>query len=62
MALIVDQLFLFSFFCSLDHKFLTSFGPRFCHDVFEREYKATIGVDFEVEKFSVLSVPVTLQV
>ncbi|KAK3771477.1 hypothetical protein RRG08_065406 [Elysia crispata] len=35
---------------------------RFCHDVFEREYKATIGVDFEVEKFSVLSIPVTLQV
>ncbi|RUS80541.1 hypothetical protein EGW08_011681, partial [Elysia chlorotica] len=34
---------------------------RFCHDVFEREYKATIGVDFEVEKFSLLSIPVTLQ-
>uniref|UniRef100_A0A0B6YFR8 Ras-related protein Rab-36 n=1 Tax=Arion vulgaris TaxID=1028688 RepID=A0A0B6YFR8_9EUPU len=35
---------------------------RFCHDVFDREYKATIGVDFEVEKFSVLSVPITLQI
>ncbi|XP_076434760.1 ras-related protein Rab-34-like [Babylonia areolata] len=34
---------------------------RFCHDVFNRDYKATIGVDFEVEKFSVLSVPFTLQ-
>ncbi|KAK7481579.1 hypothetical protein BaRGS_00027228 [Batillaria attramentaria] len=35
---------------------------RFCHDVFNRDYKATIGVDFEVEKFSVLSIPFTLQV
>ena len=34
---------------------------RFCHDVFDRDYKATIGVDFEVEKFSVLSIPFTLQ-
>lgn len=34
---------------------------RFCHDVFNRDYKATIGVDFEVEKFSVLAVPFTLQ-
>ena len=35
--------------------------PRFCHDVFDRDYKATIGVDFEVEKFSVLGVPFNLQ-
>ncbi|XP_076452593.1 ras-related protein Rab-34-like [Babylonia areolata] len=35
---------------------------RYCHDVFNRDYKATIGVDFEVEKFSVLSVPLTLQI
>ncbi|KAL8584785.1 hypothetical protein ACOMHN_035704 [Nucella lapillus] len=35
---------------------------RYCHDVFNRDYKATIGVDFEVEKFSVLSVPFTLQI
>uniref|UniRef100_A0A2C9M4S3 Uncharacterized protein n=1 Tax=Biomphalaria glabrata TaxID=6526 RepID=A0A2C9M4S3_BIOGL len=35
---------------------------RFCHDVFDRDYKATIGVDFEVEKFSVLSIPITLQI
>ena len=34
---------------------------RFCHNVFDREYKATIGVDFEVEKFSILSVPFNLQ-
>lgn len=40
----------------------TSLVNRFCHDVFDRDYKATIGVDFEVEKFSVLSVPFTLQI
>merc|ERR1712038_1799218 len=40
----------------------TSLVNRFCHDVFDRDYKATIGVDFEVEKFSVLSVPFNLQV
>jgi len=37
------------------------FSFRFCHNVFDREYKATIGVDFEVEKFSILSMPFTLQ-
>ncbi|CAG5120755.1 unnamed protein product [Candidula unifasciata] len=40
----------------------TSLVNRFCNDVFDRDYKATIGVDFEVEKFSVLSVPITLQI
>ena len=40
--------------------FLVKF--RFCHDVFDRDYKATIGVDFEVEKFSVLAIPFNLQV
>ncbi|KAK2186221.1 hypothetical protein NP493_210g03035 [Ridgeia piscesae] len=35
---------------------------RFCHSVFDMDYKATIGVDFEVEKFSVLSVPFNLQI
>lgn len=35
---------------------------RFCHDIFDRDYKATIGVDFEVEKFSILTAPYTLQV
>ncbi|XP_060075744.1 ras-related protein Rab-34-like [Ylistrum balloti] len=40
----------------------TSLVNRFCHDVFDRDYKATIGVDFEVEKFSILSIPFTLQI
>lgn len=40
----------------------TCFVQRFCHDVFDRDYKATIGVDFEVEKFTVLSVPFTVQI
>ena len=37
------------------------FVTRFCHDVFNRDYKATIGVDFEVERFSILSVAFNLQ-
>ncbi|CAH1800720.1 unnamed protein product [Owenia fusiformis] len=40
----------------------TCFVNRFCHDIFDRDYKATIGVDFEVEKFSVLGVPFNLQI
>ncbi|XP_064612149.1 ras-related protein Rab-34-like [Liolophura sinensis] len=40
----------------------TSFVNRFCHDIFDRDYKATIGVDFEVEKFSILGIPFTLQI
>ncbi|XP_052824439.1 ras-related protein Rab-34-like [Octopus bimaculoides] len=39
----------------------TSMVNRFCHNIFDRDYKATIGVDFEVEKFSILSAPFTLQ-
>ncbi|XP_070571522.1 ras-related protein Rab-34-like [Ptychodera flava] len=35
---------------------------RFCHQVFNRDYKATIGVDFEVERFDVLNVPFNLQI
>lgn len=35
---------------------------RFCHQVFESNYKATIGVDFEVEKFEILNVPYNLQI
>lgn len=35
---------------------------RICHDVFDKDYKATIGVDFEVEKYSVLNTPFTLQI
>lgn len=34
---------------------------RFCHRVFETHYKATIGVDFEVERFDILDVPFNLQ-
>ena len=39
----------------------TSLVHRFCHECFDRDYKATIGVDFEVERFDVLSVPFNLQ-
>lgn len=35
---------------------------RFGYDVFDSKSKATIGVDFDVQKFSVLSRPFTLQV
>ena len=34
---------------------------RYTHDVFDLDYKATIGVDFEVEKFEILGIPFTLQ-
>ncbi|XP_032421791.1 ras-related protein Rab-36-like [Xiphophorus hellerii] len=34
----------------------------FCKDVFERDYKATIGVDFEIERFQILGVPFSLQI
>uniref|UniRef100_A0A8C5DI20 Ras-related protein Rab-34-like n=1 Tax=Gouania willdenowi TaxID=441366 RepID=A0A8C5DI20_GOUWI len=34
---------------------------RFCKESFERKYKATIGVDFEMERFEVLGVPFSLQ-
>ena len=50
--LVIDDGFLKYFFSSI----------RFCHDIFDRDYKATIGVDFEVEKFSILAAPYTLQV
>ncbi|XP_076832600.1 ras-related protein Rab-34-like isoform X2 [Brachyhypopomus gauderio] len=33
----------------------------FCKDVFDKNYKATIGVDFEMERFEVLGVPFSLQ-
>ncbi|XP_057367569.1 ras-related protein Rab-34-like [Daphnia carinata] len=35
---------------------------RFCHSVFDQNYKATIGVDFEVERFDILQVPFNLQI
>ncbi|XP_071790622.1 ras-related protein Rab-34-like [Asterias amurensis] len=40
----------------------TSLVHRFCHECFDRDYKATIGVDFEVERFDILSVPFNLQI
>lgn len=35
---------------------------RFCHEVFNSNYKATIGVDFEVERFDILNTPFNLQI
>ncbi|CAL8347045.1 unnamed protein product [Merluccius merluccius] len=35
---------------------------RFCKDVFHRDYKATIGVDFEIERFEVAGIPFSLQI
>lgn len=34
---------------------------RFCKGAFDKNYKATIGVDFEMERFEVLGVPFSLQ-
>lgn len=35
---------------------------QFCHEIFDANYKATIGVDFEVERFDILNVPFNLQI
>ncbi|XP_067861623.1 ras-related protein Rab-36 [Heptranchias perlo] len=35
---------------------------RFCKDVFDRDYKATIGVDFEIERFEIAGIPYNLQI
>ncbi|XP_043924794.1 ras-related protein Rab-36 [Protopterus annectens] len=35
---------------------------RFCKDIFDRDYKATIGVDFEIERFEICGVPYNLQI
>ncbi|XP_071399773.1 ras-related protein Rab-36 [Centroberyx affinis] len=35
---------------------------RFCKDLFDRDYKATIGVDFEIERFEMSGVPFSLQI
>ncbi|CAH2295413.1 ras-related Rab-36 [Pelobates cultripes] len=40
----------------------TSLINRFCKNVFDRDYKATIGVDFEIEKFEILGIPFNLQI
>ncbi|XP_072354609.1 ras-related protein Rab-36 isoform X2 [Scyliorhinus torazame] len=35
---------------------------RFCKNVFDRDYKATIGVDFEIERFEIAGTPYNLQI
>lgn len=35
---------------------------RFGYNVFTNNYKATIGVDFDVQKFNILNIPFNLQV
>nr|XP_033813022.1 ras-related protein Rab-36 isoform X1 [Geotrypetes seraphini]XP_033813024.1 ras-related protein Rab-36 isoform X1 [Geotrypetes seraphini] len=40
----------------------TSLINRFCKDVFDRDYKATIGVDFEIERFEIAGIPYNLQI
>eukprot|EP00076_Gallus_gallus_P007719 XP_004934408.1 ras-related protein Rab-36 [Gallus gallus] len=40
----------------------TSLIHRFCKDRFERDYKATIGVDFEIERFEIVGIPYNLQI
>uniref|UniRef100_A0A8C8RSV5 Ras-related protein Rab-36 n=1 Tax=Pelusios castaneus TaxID=367368 RepID=A0A8C8RSV5_9SAUR len=40
----------------------TSLINRFCKDAFDRDYKATIGVDFEIERFEIAGVPYNLQI
>jgi len=39
----------------------TSIINRFCRDIFELNYKATIGVDYEMQKFWILNIPFNLQ-
>ncbi|XP_068013210.1 ras-related protein Rab-36 isoform X1 [Melanerpes formicivorus] len=40
----------------------TSLINRFCKDNFDRDYKATIGVDFEMERFEIMGIPFNLQI
>ncbi|XP_076773258.1 ras-related protein Rab-36 isoform X2 [Arvicanthis niloticus] len=40
----------------------TSLIHRLCKNVFDRDYKATIGVDFEIERFEIAGVPYSLQI
>lgn len=40
----------------------SSLVQRFVHNSFCADYKATIGVDFEVEQFEILGVPFNLQI
>ena len=34
---------------------------RYCRNLFDRDYKATIGVDFEVERFMILDQECNMQ-
>lgn len=34
---------------------------RYCRNLFDRDYKATIGVDFEVERFMILDQEFNMQ-
>lgn len=34
---------------------------RFCHEAYDHDYKATIGVDFEVERFDIMHTPFNIQ-
>lgn len=45
--------------CFFFNLFLNIF--RFCFDKFAEKYKATIGVDFEIENFNVLGQSFTLE-
>ncbi|NWI73212.1 RAB36 protein, partial [Dryoscopus gambensis] len=40
----------------------TSLINRFCKGNFDRDYKATIGVDFEIERFEIIGMPYNLQI
>ena len=40
----------------------TSIVQRFVKDSFHNDYKATIGVDFEIEQFKILSLPFNIQI
>ncbi|XP_071077991.1 ras-related protein Rab-36 isoform X3 [Desmodus rotundus] len=40
----------------------TSLIHRFCKNVFDCDYKATIGVDFEIERFEIAGIPYSLQI
>lgn len=39
----------------------SSLVNRFINNSFNKDYKATIGVDFEVERFKILGLPFNLQ-
>ena len=40
----------------------TSLVHRFINNSFSKDYKATIGVDFEVERFKIISLPFNFQI